>query len=351
MAGDEGTRDTQDTGKDRRPTLNQLEAFVAVVEHRSYAKAGREADPETSSSLLWRTIDRLQKNLHVELLETSRGERAVTPTRAGEILYKEAQVVLQAADRFVTRATDVRAGNLHTIRLGCSPAHLRGGVAAGIKAFKKHHPRVTVQLSRVIEDEQGGGEALFAEVLRNELDLVIVPARDEDPGEFAETPLYPWWLIALFPPGETPRKRLLRVHDLRDRDLLVRTVGFTRTVFSRECRRAGFKPRIAYEVPSDDAILSLHAHGHGVALIPHDVVPKHLADTDAVRPILSHKKIPLGGTFMMYARQADVDADPALKSLIAALEKAGKKAVSPAGRWLQKHAPMEVQRHTNIEPG
>jgi DNA-binding transcriptional LysR family regulator len=85
-----------------RPTLNDLAAFAAVAEHRSFRKAADALG--VSRSALSHTLLGLEKNLGVRLL--NRTTRSVAPTEAGATLLTRLDPVLRDLDA----ALDTRAG-------------------------------------------------------------------------------------------------------------------------------------------------------------------------------------------------------------------------------------------------
>jgi DNA-binding transcriptional LysR family regulator len=100
------------------PELRQLRTFVAVAEQLSFTRAAERL--HLTQQTVSKTIDRLERELGVELLE--RTTREVRLTAAGATLLEAGREALDAADDAFARTRLVGAGLSGTIRVGVSPA-------------------------------------------------------------------------------------------------------------------------------------------------------------------------------------------------------------------------------------
>lgn len=314
------------------PTLHQLRAFIAVAQHGSYTEAAKSMG--VGPSLIWKAVDRLQEKVGATLIESERRGHSARTSRDGKTLLELAMAVTAAADQFLAAAADLHGGNSQRLRLGCSPAHLRAGVAHALKRFLVDHPAVTIELSQVMDDQRGD---LFGRLLQNEVDVIVAPSRTVERNRFIYRDLYRWWLVALLPSGRGKQIAPINIRDLEGEPLLLRPHGFhSRAIIDAQCQRAGFEPKVAYETPSADALLSLWSHGHGVAIVPHDVLPEEIAA--AASPILSHTKAVLGWRYRAYARLPRGRSDRSLADLLDELETGVSQARSPAAVRLERMA-------------
>ena len=99
----------------RKPELGEMNAFIVVAEHRSFAKAALELG--ISRSRLSETIRGLEDRVGVRLL--NRTTRSVAPTAAGERLLARLRPLLNDFDTILdsinafrdpTTAVDCAAG-------------------------------------------------------------------------------------------------------------------------------------------------------------------------------------------------------------------------------------------------
>ena len=255
------------------PTINQLEAFLAVRATGSYSKAAQTLGQ--NPSLMWRTISRLEQKLGLKLFEKGGGRRGLSPTPHAEALAEQAVEVIEAARNLLAVAEDVDGRSVRRFTVACSSTHVRVGVAEAIATFRQERPEIDVRLLQFPDQtEARSADDLFLALTRKIADLIVAPFRDVDPSRVARFRFYGWWIAALAPPEGEARHQPLRARDLADKPLLVPPPGHeVRELIEWECRGAGFEPRIAFESPSWEAILALHRHGHGTAIVASDALP------------------------------------------------------------------------------
>lgn len=177
-------RSRQQTVADSEPIdLNQVRAFIRVVEEGSFTGAGRSLGlPKSSVS---RSVTALEKSLGVRLLQ--RTTRAVRLTDPGSAYYQQVRVALES---FNESAASVRAMGTEPrgrVRISCPPdSHelLVGYVAK----FVKRYPLVQVDMSfssrHVDLVAEGFDLALRAGVLQDS-SLVVRRITSTDLGVFA----------------------------------------------------------------------------------------------------------------------------------------------------------------------
>jgi DNA-binding transcriptional LysR family regulator len=123
-----------------------LDAFVAIAQHRSFRRAAKDRGVATST--LSQSLRALEERLGVRLL--NRTTRSVTPTEAGEELLARLvpafSEVAEALDR-VNRFRDSPSG---TLRLNAPTAVVEFVIAPLIARFLTAHPDLKVEI--VAED-------------------------------------------------------------------------------------------------------------------------------------------------------------------------------------------------------
>jgi DNA-binding transcriptional LysR family regulator len=250
-------------------TLRQVSYFLAVAEEGSFTHAARKlriAQPSLSQQ-----VQALERDLGASLLErTSRGLRLTT---AGREFLPEARAMVTASQRarLAVRQTEALQGGELTIATVRSLAV--GVLPQLIGAFRAQHPRVRIWLH-----EFAHRDTLNDSVLAGLSDLAVGPR----PSTWAG-PLIPlgWEEFVVVVPPEDPavdRHGRVDLRRLADREWVLYAPGHgLDDVVMFACAQAGFTPRAAMRTSQAEAAVRLAASGLGVALVPINIVPEHLA--------------------------------------------------------------------------
>lgn len=192
------------------------------------------------------------------------------PTEVGEAVLPYARAALAAVDG-VRQAVAEYTGLLRgRVAVGLVPGTLAHpfDLAGQLADFHDAHPQVEVTLTEDTSDR------MLAALRRGELDLAVVGVAEEAPPGIAHHVVIDEPLVAAAVPGHP----LLAEYDgcaavppaaLRGHRLigLPRGTG-VRGVLERLCAEAGFRPHIAFEAATPDALGRLAARGLGVAVLP-----------------------------------------------------------------------------------
>ena len=242
-----------------RPTLRQLEYFVAVADHGAFGPAA-DALAVTQPSLS-KQIAVLEDALGLALFE--RTSRTVRLTRSGAALLEEARGVLAGARAFKEAARRLRADEA---------LRLRAGVLPSIGAY--FMPRVRDRLRRSFPDVglslvEGASRDLLERLGEGGLDFVVA-SRAERSG-LVSKPLFEetlWICSAPDDPlmgAETP----VGVEALAGRTLLTLAPEFHLTgIVAHLASLAGAEMSEEYRGVSLDAIRQMAVAGAGVAVLP-----------------------------------------------------------------------------------
>ncbi len=145
--------------------LQNLRFFIAVYEERSISAAARKVHA-TQSGVSVQVRD-LEDQLGLSLFE--RVSTGVTPTRAGDQIYRRAIRILREVGRLdedVSALSDHLTGE---VRVGVMPTFARAILAPVLSSFCEANPLVEVKIT------EGYSDFLTQMVLAGDLDLAVVP--------------------------------------------------------------------------------------------------------------------------------------------------------------------------------
>lgn len=241
--------------------LSHLRYFVQLSRTRHYARAAEQLHITQPS--LSNAISLLEEELGVPLFERT-GRRSVL-TDCGQQFLESVERALaildegtEAMQRIARGEGLIRLGFLRTLGVDFVP-----DLAAG---FLTAHPEQDIRFTF----DSGPTPALLERLKQGQLDLVFSsPPPDRGSGLTAEVVGRQDLVLAV------PRNHPLAGHgpiDLRDTELweyilFSRSSGL-RPVVDTLFQRAGFQPKIAYEVEEDQVIAGLVARGFGIAVVP-----------------------------------------------------------------------------------
>jgi DNA-binding transcriptional LysR family regulator len=246
--------------------LEWLEVFVEAARRGSLTATGQALG--YTQSAVSRQIAALERTTGAPLFE--RLPRGVRLTEEGRCLLAHAEAVLgsvRAARRDLDALRDLDAGRL---RVGAFASAVATLVPAAMAAFRAAYPRVALSL---VEDNSAGQ---FRRLQAGEVDVAVVsvyPHQTPEAGgavelrQLTDDPL----LVAL-PAGHPLAAGAAGADVLRLADLAGErwVEGFPDGLetLAEACRRAGFAPRVDFEVREWTAKQGFVAAGLGLALVP-----------------------------------------------------------------------------------
>lgn len=125
-----------------RPSLSDLDAFLAIVAHRSFRKAADERG--LSPSTLSHMMRGLETTLGVRLL--NRTTRSVAPTEAGERLASQLRPALSGLDRALETIEDFRGRPSGVLRINGGEPAIRFLVQTVVPEFLQRYPEIALDL-------------------------------------------------------------------------------------------------------------------------------------------------------------------------------------------------------------
>lgn len=237
--------------------LRQLNALLAVAEHRSFSAAARAL--HTVQSNVSTHVARLERELGSVLIDRTRGE--LSPE--GEIVADRArriQAELRAIEDDLISMREDLAG---TVRMGIIGTTAQWLAPALLKAVEERHPRLEV----VIVDATT--TSLAPQLVQGQLDLAVVNLPLDDP-DIETFTLFEEDRVVIAPTGHP-----LADHDsvdlatLAQHPLLMPPIGTAfRDAVEADARRARIKLKPLAEVDGLRLLTSLVFQGFGPALVP-----------------------------------------------------------------------------------
>lgn len=245
-----------------RITLDQWQAFIAVVDAGSYAAAA-EVVHKTQSSVSY-AVQKIERQLDIKLFEIQ-GRRAVL-TPAGEILCRRARHLVDEATRVEQAATHLAAGWEAELRVAVEIVFPTWQLLECLATFAEQCPETQLELH---ESVLGGTDELL---LGGHVDLAVCT---HVPTGFLGDLLMPVNFVAVAAPSHPLHAlgRTISLEDLRQhRHLLIRDSGSTRT---RTVAWQGAQTR--WTVSHKATSIRAACMGLGFAWYPREVIREELA--------------------------------------------------------------------------
>lgn len=246
--------------------IAHLRDFIAVVDSGSLSRAAVRLS--VSQPAVSQRMAQLETHLGVRLLE--RGPRGVSPTPAGQALYRDAHQLVRQFDRL---SDDVVHGRHHIhgpVAVGL-PTTVAAALAPALFSWTKaNHPGIHLQM---FESMSGYIHELL---LVGRLDLAAVYREDDEP-RASETPLYSEDLYLIGQPEPLPHSdKEVSLLDLPTVPLV--TPGSRsnlRALLDRAFARRGLRPTIVADVESLGTMLRIAESGEACTILPMSVVAAH----------------------------------------------------------------------------
>ncbi len=268
-------------------SLEHLEDFVALAEHRSVQAAARATGRSRATYL--RHLRALRSALGAPLLmRRAPGQRTGQLTRAGEQLLQRATVMLAHWERFLVETRDALSALEGTMRIGTLPGSF--DLIADILAdLRREAPDILLSVVELPDD------ALSRALLAGDVDLGFATAAAKSPPPaglaFRTLGALPWAVIV-------PRAQAkqfgdeVRLADLDGVPLVVLRSGPARDRLERDFAHYAGRPLVlnaAFQVGSTPRVVDMVARGFGPAIVsrfrlaflPRGVVVRPLIDGPA----------------------------------------------------------------------
>jgi len=242
----------------RSLNLDQLRAFVEVVERGSFTAAAKELN--LTQPAVTHQVQELERRFQVSLVERF-GKRAYL-TQAGEKLIEHARNLLDEDSRTHVAMRRFGDGWLGRVRVGTSMTVLMYVLPPILRQLKTDHPQLEINL-------KAGLTTTTLQMLKtNALDLGLCALPIEDPA-FETVPLFNDELVAILPAalGQVPKKVTPAFFSQCPLVLGSENSALRRTI-ADWLALAGPPPRPLMEFDNVEAMKSVVAVGLGASVVP-----------------------------------------------------------------------------------
>lgn len=247
--------------------FDQLRTFLAVLEHRSFVRAGQAL--RIGQSTVSFHVKALEQRAGATLLERGRGR--VEPTSAGRLLKPYAEQILALCDEASARLRAGEKGEVGRLVLAASTVPGEYLLPPILADLRRLHPRIRVEMS--VSDS----EKAVSAVLAREAELALVGKKPRDrrlsSSLFASDEIV---LVGPAPNSFAPSGKLT-LKELKEVPLILREQGSgTRDAVARILPHLGERGA-GLRVGSSEAAKRCVQHGLGLAFLSRQAVATELA--------------------------------------------------------------------------
>jgi LysR family transcriptional regulator, nitrogen assimilation regulatory protein len=260
--------------------LRHLRYFIKIVEAGSFSRAASTI--HVAQPALSQQIAELEEQLGLSLLH--RSARGVRPTAAGEVLYREASLILRQMEELpgIVRSSSGEIDG--SVRLGMSSTLAATLAGPFIDSCKMSLPKVTLKFA--VADS----EAHKAKIEASTLDLALV-FEDELVARFARLPLFKQRLYFVRRDPLDVKSASISLSEIGKLPLVLPSApNVTRMLLDRAFAAQGIEPNVAVEADVLSSILSAVQTGIGGTILPKgsldDVLPEDMAPPVPIEPPL-----------------------------------------------------------------
>jgi DNA-binding transcriptional LysR family regulator len=250
--------------------FDQLRTFLAVLEHKSFVRAGQAL--HVGQSTVSFHIKALEQRAGSILLERGRGN--VEPTPAGRILQPYAERIVALVDEAAARLRAGEEGEVGRLVIAASTIPGEYILPAILAEHRARHPRIRIEMT--VSDSEKASSA----VLAKEADVALVGSKPRDrrlaASVFASDEIV---LVGLKSTPLAPHGKLT-LKELRGVPLILREQGSgTRDAIARILPHvtAEGEGAVALRVGSTEAAKRCVQHGLGLAFVSRQAVAAELA--------------------------------------------------------------------------
>lgn len=213
--------------------IRQLRLFCLIVDRRSFSQAAEEVhitQPAASQQ-----VRSLERELKTTLLDRSR--RTVSPTDAGQVLYRYAREILDLQERAVTEILDLGELVAGSVVVGASTGPGEHVLPALLTQFKQLYPGVRVALH--VDDTQ----EVVERVLTREFEIGAIGAPTHRSELVAEPLVHDQVVLVCNPAHPWAGRQSITLQELAREPQVVQQQGAgIRAVVESHLREAGLPP-------------------------------------------------------------------------------------------------------------
>lgn len=305
--------------------FRQLRYFVKIVEAGSFSRAASIV--HVAQPALSQQVAELEERFGVMLLQ--RSARGVRPTAAGEILYKEASVILHQLDQLPGIARLDGSEPEGVVRLGFISS-LAPRIVGLLEECRTRFPKITIRVS------DGDTQNLESKIASSTVDIAVL-YEDEFVTALIRKPLYKQklYLISRAPlPGVKDTISLERLSEI-PLVLPARTNG-RRVLIERVFAEANLTVKLALEADSPASEVWAVLNGVGCSVLPIGDM-SHFGPNVFAKPVLVEPPMSFTCSIVYSADLPLTAAGEAMRDfLVEYIKRRVSKADMPGVEWIAK---------------
>lgn len=232
--------------------IQQLYYYMELCKQKNFTEAGYACN--MTQGALSKQIRKLENELGITLIR--RNTRKFELSKEGEIFLSYAKKMMGTYEEMLKNVQKNQE-----IKIGCMPVLAPYHFARLVADFRKEYPDIKLVIDeRIASDIQENSDRYDFLILRENM--------MEDQKKFRFSPLYDDKLCAvLYEKHPLYGRDRLQLKELKDDVFIFPERGSgSYEVFYKSCEKAGFEPKIAFEFPQANTIMSFVSEGVGVTI-------------------------------------------------------------------------------------
>lgn len=232
--------------------IQQLYYYMELCKQKNFTEAGYACN--MTQGALSKQIRKLENELGITLIR--RNTRKFELSKEGEIFLSYAKKMTGTYEEMLKNVQKNQE-----IKIGCMPVLAPYHSARLVADFRKEYPDIKLVIDeRIASEIQENSDRYDFLILRENM--------MEDQKKFRFSPLYDDKLCAvLYEKHPLYGRDRLQLKELKDDVFIFPERGSgSYEVFYKSCEKAGFEPKIAFEFPQANTIMSFVSEGVGVTI-------------------------------------------------------------------------------------
>lgn len=232
--------------------IQQLYYYMELCKQKNFTEAGYACN--MTQGALSKQIRKLENELGITLIR--RNTRKFELSKEGEIFLSYAKKMTGTYEEMLKNVQKNQE-----IKIGCMPVLAPYHFARLVADFRKEYPDIKLVIDeRIASEIQENSDRYDFLILRENM--------MEDQKKFRYSPLYDDKLCAvLYEKHPLYGRDRLQLKELKDDVFIFPERGSgSYEVFYKSCEKAGFEPKIAFEFPQANTIMSFVSEGVGVTI-------------------------------------------------------------------------------------
>ena len=232
--------------------IQQLYYYMELCKQKNFTEAGYACN--MTQGALSKQIRKLENELGITLIR--RNTRKFELSKEGEIFLSYAKKMTGTYEEMLKNVQKNQE-----IKIGCMPVLAPDHFARLVADFRKEYPDIKLVIDeRIASEIQENSDRYDFLILRENM--------MEDQKKFRFSPLYDDKLCAvLYEKHPLYGRDRLQLKELKDDVFIFPERGSgSYEVFYKSCEKAGFEPKIAFEFPQANTIMSFVSEGVGVTI-------------------------------------------------------------------------------------